>query len=243
MPDDARYPWMTKVSPTVPRGVAMCGGTQVSPDVVVTAAHCFRETSPDGRPSGIVLDIGTRDPAAAAGAGRQRTGTAYRYGGGVNRGDWAVIKLSEPYRPAALPRFPATGALDAAPTLRAIGWGMTAYAGPMPKLLRRVDLPLVPDADPRCGQAHDHPEQHICAGGREAQTCLGDSGGPLLAPPPGQRPDDAGPGDWTLVGITSWGYRCGTGGDPARFTQVSVYADEIRAAIAAIGGQPPATAP
>ncbi|GGK24739.1 trypsin [Pilimelia terevasa] len=239
--DESLYPWMTKVQLTVPKGVAVCGGSQVSRDIVLTAAHCFLETSPDGRPSKVTLDIGKVDASAAEAAGQRRTGAAYRYGKGARRSDWAVIRLDQPYEPAVYPALPADASLDTSPTFRATGWGMVSFGGQLSRLLRHVDAPLVPDSSRLCSDDPDFekPEIHICAGDDRRGTCMGDSGGPLLAPRAGTRPRDARPGDWTVVGITSWGYGCGSRGTPGFYAQVSVYVAEIRAAIAALGGQQP----
>ncbi|GGK07484.1 trypsin [Pilimelia anulata] len=232
VPDDARYPWMARIQLHVPKGVAMCGGSQVSPDIVVTAAHCFLETTSDGKPDRVVLDIGRIDPTTAEAAGQRRTGAAYRYGRGVRKSDWAVVKLDQPYRAAHYPRLADDAGRDTAPAFRAIGWGMTSYGSHQAKILREVDLPLVPDTDRRCADDPDfeRPDLHICAGDDRKTTCMGDSGGPLLA---------GAAGDWTLVGITSWGYGCGSRGTPGFYAQVSVFAKEIRAAITALGGQQP----
>ncbi|GGK10501.1 trypsin [Pilimelia anulata] len=232
VPDDARYPWMAWIQLHVPKGVAMCGGSQVSPDIVITAAHCFLETTGDGKPDRVVLDIGKIDPTTAEAAGQRRTAAGYRYGRGVRKSDWAVIKLDRPHRAAHYPRLADDAAQDAAPAFRAIGWGMTSYGSHQAKILREVELPLVPDADRSCSDDPDfeRPDLHICAGDDKRTTCMGDSGGPLLA---GMA------GNWTLVGITSWGYGCGSRGTPGFYAQVSVYAKEIRAAITALGGQQP----
>ena len=56
----------------------------------------------------------------------------------------------------------------------------------------------------------------MCAGGNGgADTCKGDSGGPLF----GTDPDS---GELVLVGITSWGRECGDGGV---YTRVAKFQD------------------
>ena len=58
----------------------------------------------------------------------------------------------------------------------------------------------------------------ICAGGGKVDSCHGDSGGPLVVNVGGQ---------FTLAGVTSWGYGCGVSGSPGIYTKVANYIDWI----------------
>lgn len=62
--------------------------------------------------------------------------------------------------------------------------------------------------------------KQICAGGIfAADTCRGDSGGPLMK----KRPD----GIWESVAVVSFGHGCGMDGWPGVYTSVAHYLDWI----------------
>lgn len=83
--------------------------------------------------------------------------------------------------------------------------------------LREVSLPIWNNTD--CSQAYSRnfPAEILCAGYREGgrDTCQGDSGGPLMLQGANRR--------WMLVGIVSWGYRCGEPDFPGVYTRVNHY--------------------
>ena len=59
--------------------------------------------------------------------------------------------------------------------------------------------------------------RQICAGGKDAATCKGDGGGPLVNKGNGGR--------WYLIGIASYGYGCGQ--MATVYTKTSAYRDWI----------------
>lgn len=211
------YPWMANLSIEASGGTYMCGGSLVSPDVIVTAQHCMEGAT------GVSAQIGEVDPSQATPV----DGVDWVAGGGVESGDWAVIKLAEPVEAAEMPALASDASYDEGPTFTAAGWGATSEGGPTSDVLMEVDLPFVSDAD--CGAG----EEEVCAGDLQnggIDTCQGDSGGPLLNTADG-RP--------VLVGITSWGNGCAQPGEAGHYTQVSTYDEEITGAIADLGGQAP----
>ncbi|HEX5741014.1 MAG TPA: serine protease, partial [Pilimelia sp.] len=192
--------------------------------IVLTAAHCLEASAQ------VTADIGRVTWAEAAARGRRRPGTAFAWGPGEGRGDWAVVRLTRRYTPEAYPRLAGDGSVDGAGRMfRAVGWGLTSVEGAESPVLRQVDLPAVPDR--QCGA---RAAAEICAGDWAAggvDTCAGDSGGPLLY---------ADGGRWVQVGITSWGHGCAAPHHPGHYTRVSAFVPRIRAAITRLGGAPPA---
>lgn len=85
----------------------------------------------------------------------------------------------------------------------------------------QVDLPVVDNGTCRTSLDLTVTDNMLCAGYKGAppyDTCLGDSGGPLMA----QNPRTS---DWNQVGIVSWGLTCAT--NYGVYTKVSNYLDWI----------------
>ncbi|GGK03803.1 trypsin [Pilimelia anulata] len=223
---EGAYPWMVRLG----FGASgQCGGSLVSPDIVITAHHCLEYAK------GLTADIGRVRWKDAEPAGARRTSTPdrWRLGGGPKVGDWAVVRLDRPYAGAAPVALPRDGALDAAPAFRALGWGHTEPTGsPNSETLNEVDLPLV--GQNRCPDFNGKKEGwEICAGDWDnggIDSCTNDSGGPLIARD-GER--------WVLVGIVSWGWGCAQKQRPGHYVAVSRRLAQLRAAIVELGGQPP----
>ena len=212
---EGAFPWMAHLS-------MGCGGSLISPDIILTAAHCF-----GGGSSTVTAMIGK----VKFTQGEQRSGTQFKAGPGPEKADWAVLKLSKPSSITTFAPIPTDGSLDASPTFRAIGWGATKEGGRGSDILLQVDVPLVPDA--QCGAAAT---VEICAGDMAKggiDTCQGDSGGPLMA--------NRG-GTWVVVGMTSWGEGCARPGQPGHYAKASAMLTDIKAAITALGGQQPPAA-
>ncbi|XP_025423410.1 proclotting enzyme-like [Sipha flava] len=97
------------------------------------------------------------------------------------------------------------------------GWGQTVFGGQLSDVLLEVAIPIW--EHDQCVAAFSQPifKTNLCAASYEGgkDSCLGDSGGPLLA----QRQD----GKWTNVGIVSWGISCGEPGIPGVYTKVTSF--------------------
>ena len=130
----------------------------------------------------------------------------------------------------------------------AAGWGTTQFSRnpkpgahfPYSTVLRRVVLPIHTDAT--CitamgvGARYYFPAVMLCAGhldNHTADTCDGDSGGPLFMEPPGPQTEAV------LVGITSWGYGCGLHGYPGVYTEVAVFRSWVLSVVTLDPSHPP----
>jgi secreted trypsin-like serine protease len=245
-----QYPWQAAVvyDPAKVGGNPFqrqfCGGSLITPYIVLTAAHCVYDTDPQNNSSldpddvNVVLGRTTLSGAPPAsefnvqGASYQANyDDGYGPGPGVPSNDVGYIVLQSPYN-AATPIDIAgsnEGALwDSASPEQITGWGATAESGPGSggsDTLRVATVPIVSDSG--CAATYGvyfNSTTMVCAGYPEGgvDTCYGDSGGPLQAALQG--------GGYRLVGITSWGAGCAQPNAPGVYTRVA--GDSLRPAVA-----------
>lgn len=243
----------------------ICGGVVISPDVVVTAAHCLRNDGETVSVNDIEVWAGITSifSASASNAVSVRelvihpSYNAFRFAN-----DIAILKLSSALPDTVVPiqvattdeQFDADLAFNSGwvdngeriANLLVSGWGSTDPSDPNSgsTRLRQTLLSGVPDF--RCDSLWgsnitglDYPI-YLCAGSTSPDlardSCFGDSGGPLVW----QNPQRAGDSDFglRLVGLVSFGEGC-AGRLPGVYTETATYRDWIAAeAGESIFGQP-----
>ena len=239
-----QFPWQAFVSPNG----AYCGGSLITPEWVVTAAHCFFEGE-DGQPKVRIPDDKFRITLGAQNItqdepSQQKFGMAQgivheSYDPNGNDNDIALVRLSQPAtlndRVAVVPRIAAgeAGTLDAPGVPGTVsGWGTTSSGGEVSDVLRFVSLTVV--AQDVCAQTYsDLTANMLCAGGSAAggqDSCQGDSGGPYVVPD--------GQGGVKLAGVVSFGQGCAEAGVPGVYVRVSRYLDWIDSKIGGTAAKP-----
>ncbi|XP_032909631.1 acrosin-like [Catharus ustulatus] len=215
---EASWPWMVSIQIAYAQGNQhWCGGSLITSDWVLTAAHCFDKIS---NLSMVYVMIGATQlsrPGPGAVARTINKVVIHRDYKRIDfRYDIALMQLNQPVQCSSYIQL----ACVATPTLKVselsncwiAGWGQTTKrsAGKTGHLqeakVRLIDVQLCNSTDWYAGDIHPY---NLCAGYPEGNidACKGDSGGPLMC-------QDNSADYWWVVGITSFGNGCGRARQP-----------------------------
>lgn len=205
------YPWFSVLLIRSTDGTAMCGGSLIQPDVILTAAHCWDPDKVDSiraivnfRSTPLLGNEESRFVSQMIAHPEWSTDT--------HLNDILLLKLDFPIETFDVASLSSTSPMTGE-IVKAIGYGATSDK-PSPDVLQQVDIPVVASND--CNDSNSYngeidPALQLCAGTAGKDTCQGDSGGPLL--------NSAG----AIVGITSMGIGCALENFPGIYTRVSYY--------------------
>ncbi|MGJ3257579.1 MAG: S1 family peptidase [Alcanivorax sp.] len=232
-----RWPWMTQVTiRTTDRSTQLCGGSHLSQDWVITAAHCLEYDDDNGKrvfasASDVRVFIGEERNSPTV--QQVLIHQAYK---NLDH-DLALLRIT----PQGNIRWPSIisedsfdelegrsrGELDESVT--ALGRGVTAD-GSLSNVLQEVQLDYIPQQRCQAISTIPIPDSAVCAAelnplnGNDQDTCFGDSGGPLF--------QDRDPQPW-MLGLTSFGQGCATGA-PSGYTHLFAETAELETLTASV---------
>jgi len=217
---------------------ALCGGSLVAADVVLTAAHC---EIPDLRDSWAVIkrhdlnDISEGTVILVEGSPLPHPN--YDFDSTKYDNDFMLLFLRDPAPQDAAfvklnsdPNVPAAGDY-----VTVMGHGDTEFNGTSSMELLEVEINAVSNEECQESYRSNFTDNMLCAADIGEDSCQGDSGGPLVI-----KGNDAHGSDDIQVGVVSWGTGCAHPEYAGVYARVSSAFDWIRQEVCARSKYPPA---
>ncbi|XP_078723606.1 uncharacterized protein LOC144941055 [Lampetra fluviatilis] len=201
-------PWQVSLN----NGYHFCGGSLISSEWVVSAAHCYQTAS------SISVRIGEHNIFVSEGTEQKIQASKVishpQFNSVTYDNDIMLIKLSTP---ATLNQYAQaiplpSSCVDTGVMCTISGWGETYTIVGSPDVLMCFQAPVLSDISCRNSYPGDITNNMICLGYLEGgkDSCQGDSGGPVVC-------------NGQLQGIVSWGRNCARPNYPGVYTKVCNY--------------------
>ncbi|PSN40451.1 Proclotting enzyme [Blattella germanica] len=217
--DPKEWPWMAALLRDGSK--QFCGGVLITDLHILTAAHCLVRVTPKD----VTVRLGEYEFSVAEETRIQdfkvvEIRNHEDFSRSTYESDIAILKLerravfnSYVWPICLAPPGPTFEDQEAIVT----GWGTVSYGGPASDVLMEVVVPVWKQK--RCVDRFTQPilDTVLCAGAYEGgkDSCQGDSGGPLML--------QLESGRWAVIGVVSWGVRCGEPNTPGIYTRVNRY--------------------
>ncbi|XP_077606814.1 transmembrane protease serine 11B-like protein [Crocuta crocuta] len=215
------WPWQATLKKN---GQHYCGASLISERYLVTAAHCFQMTK---NPKNYSVSFGTRVNPPYMQHYVQQIIVHEDYIRGEHHDDIAIIQLTEKVlfkndvHRICLPE--ATQDFPPGEGVVVTGWGALSHSGKYPEVLQKASVKIIDTNTCNAQEGYYGAvlDTMLCAGYLEGNVdaCQGDSGGPLVHPNSRNI--------WYLVGIVSWGEKCGEINKPGVYMRVTAYRNWI----------------
>jgi len=218
--DENQYPWLVGLTTEERKLIPFCGGTILSDQTVLTAAHCTKDY--EDSPEELKVLVGEHDWTMEDGEEKVSVCDIVphpSYSRITVDSDFSLLTLCQPLtfrkevQPICLPTQEGWVYEDVVATI--VGWGTTefAYASEIP---REANITTLHQST--CTKAFTRPPavsaNMLCADSKyEIDSCRGDSGGPLMTLDPGNF--------YVQIGVVSWGRGCADPQYPGVYARVT----------------------
>jgi len=240
------WPWQATL---VWRGIAVfCGGSVISDEWILTAAHCFEDGKKPADIQALLAEHNVQDSDLPVRMDISNIILHKDWNYHTFDQDFALLKMARKIdwyanpniRPVCLPSAEAGDFGQWIST--ATGWGQTSNYGSFSNILLEVDLKVISTNE--CKRRREDPSSSLfflpdsiritpnmlCtedpSGNGHASTCKGDSGGPLVACWPYGNCGTTTGNSYTQIGVTSFGNDCIGTAVFARVTAARQWIDE-----------------
>ncbi|XP_029435069.1 transmembrane protease serine 3 [Rhinatrema bivittatum] len=219
---EGQWPWQVSLQF---QGIHLCGGSLITSQWIVTAAHCVNELFFPALwrvQLGIVNQLDNQVSLNSV----EKIIYHSKYTSSSMVNDIALMKLTAPVtfngviQPICLPNYGED--FSEGKLCWITGWGATEEGGDSSQVMAYAGIPLISNKVCNAKSVYGGmiSPSMLCAGYLEGgvDTCQGDSGGPLACE------DQT---VWKLTGATSWGLRCAEKNKPGVYSRITSFLDWI----------------